>query len=95
MTAPNAFQPGDAVLVSRAQDGQGHEQATVVDAHTLLINGEQRPMVSVRFADGQFGYVRADGPDILPAAAEGDGEAASAEALGAGGHEPGDGEPGG
>jgi hypothetical protein len=62
----NSFTVGDQVLASRAEDGTGHEEAKVVDAYTLLIGEESRPMVVVEFPDGARAYLRADGENVLP-----------------------------
>jgi hypothetical protein len=64
------YQVGDRVLASRAQDGENHEEGTVVDAHTLLIGEETRPIVVVEFDDGKREYFTATEPDILPVPAE-------------------------
>ena len=51
---------GERVLVSRAQDGENHEEATVVDFYELLIERRTRSRrVVVDFDDGQRLY--ADG----------------------------------
>ena len=60
------YKVGDRVLASRAQDGTNHEEGTVVDAHTLLIGEETRPIVVVVFEDGKREYFTATEPDILP-----------------------------
>ncbi len=62
----NPFSVGDAVLASRNQDGANHEEAKVVDAYSLIIGPEERPMVCVEFPDGQRVYLRSDGADVLP-----------------------------
>jgi hypothetical protein len=62
----NPYNVGDAVLASRAEDGENHEEAKVVDAYSLIIGPEERPMVCVEFPDGHRSYLRADGPDVLP-----------------------------
>jgi len=64
------YRVGDRVLASRAQDGENHEEGTVVDAHTLLIGEETRPIVVVEFEDGKREFFTATEPDILPVAAE-------------------------
>ena len=64
------YKVGDRVLASRAQDGENHEEGTVVDAHTLLIGEETRPIVVVEFEDGKREYFTAAEPDILPVVAE-------------------------
>ena len=74
------YKVGDRVLVSRAQDGENHEEGTVVDAYSLLIGPETRPIVSVEFEDGKREYFTATEPDVLPVVSEeepaedGDGE---------------------
>jgi hypothetical protein len=64
----NPYAVGDSVLASRSEDGENHEEATVVDAYGLIIGPEERPMVCVEFPDGQRAYLRADGPDVRPIA---------------------------
>jgi hypothetical protein len=64
------FAVGDRVLAARAEDGQGHEQATVVDAYELLINLEPRPMVVVDFEDGERRWLTASAPNVLALPAE-------------------------
>jgi hypothetical protein len=76
----NPFSVGDEVLASRAQDGENHEPAKVVDAYSLIMGGDETPMVVVQFPEGDRAYLRADGPDVRPAdpepeAGEGEGEA--------------------
>jgi hypothetical protein len=74
----NAFKVGDAVLASRVEGGENHEEARVVDSYSLIIGEEERPMVCVEFPDGQRSYLRSDGPSVreLP---EPDEEAAPAD----------------
>jgi len=62
----NPYKVGDRVLASRAQDGENHEEATVVDAYSLIIGGDESPMVCVSFDDGERVYLRPDGPDVQP-----------------------------
>ena len=62
----NPFSVGDAVLASRDQDGQNHEEAKVIDAYSLIMGGDEQPMVCVEFSDGQRVYLRSDSPDVLP-----------------------------
>jgi len=62
----NPYAVGDRVLASRAEDGENHEEAKVVDAYGLIIGGDESAMVVVEFADGQRSYLRADGPDVRP-----------------------------
>jgi hypothetical protein len=59
------FLVGERVRASRAEDGEGHEQGTVVDSYELLISGETRPMVVVRFADGERKWMTAREPNVL------------------------------
>ena len=66
----NPYAVGDTVLASRAEDGENHEEAKVVDSYSLIIGEEERPMVCVEFADGQRSYLRSDGPDVLPPPAD-------------------------
>ncbi len=66
------YKVGDRVLASRAQDGENHEEGTVVDAHSLIIGDETRPIVVVEFEDGQRVYLTATGPDVLPVVSEED-----------------------
>lgn len=61
----NPYKVGDTVLAARAEDGQNHEEAQVVDVYSLIIGEEERPMVCVVFPDGQRSYLRSDGPDVL------------------------------
>ncbi len=71
-------QVGERVLASRSEDGQGHEEATVVDVYELLINSERRPMVVVDFGDGERKWMTRSADNIrqLPdAEAEADAEA--------------------
>jgi hypothetical protein len=56
---------GERVLVSRAQDGQNHEEATVVDYYELLIEGDSIPSVVVDFDDGERVYLTAREPNVL------------------------------
>jgi hypothetical protein len=62
----NPYKVGDPVLASRAEGGQDHEEAQVVDSYSLIIGDEERPMVCVEFPDGQRSYLRADGSDLQP-----------------------------
>ena len=55
---------GERVLVSRAQDGENHEEATVVDYYVLLIQGDQTPSVVVDFDDGERLYLSAMEPNV-------------------------------
>jgi hypothetical protein len=65
-----AYKVGDRVLASRAQDGENHEEATVIDAYTLLIGDEVRPTVRVKFEDGELVFLTATEPDVRPVEAE-------------------------
>jgi hypothetical protein len=66
----NPYKVGDRVLASRAQDGENHEDATVVDAYSLIIGGEERPMVVVAFRDGDRAWLEASSADVMPAPEE-------------------------
>ena len=55
---------GERVLVARAQDGENHEEATVVDYYVLLISGDQTPSVVVDFDDGERLYLSALEPNV-------------------------------
>ena len=57
---------GERVMVSRAQDGENHEEATVVDFYELLIEGDKLPSVVVDFDDGERLYLTAREPNVLP-----------------------------
>lgn len=58
---------GERVLVSRAQDGQNHEEATVTDFYEILMSGQPPiPTAVVDFDDGQRLYITARAPDFLP-----------------------------
>ena len=57
---------GERVLVSRAQDGENHEEATVVDFYELLIEGDKIPSAVVDFDDGERLYLTAREPNLLP-----------------------------
>ena len=56
---------GERVLVSRAQDGENHEEATVVDYYVLLIEGNSTPSAVVDFDDGERLYLSAQEPNVL------------------------------
>ena len=79
----NPFKVGDSVRASRSEDGENHEEATVVDAYSLIIGEEERPMVCVEFPDGVRVYLRSDGADVRPA------EEPEEEDAGPGGDDPG------
>jgi hypothetical protein len=70
---------GERLFVSRAQNGAGHEEATVVDYYELLINGESIPSVVVDFDDGQRLYLSAREPDVRPFDDEEEPSAAAAD----------------
>jgi hypothetical protein len=57
---------GERVLVSRVQDGENHEEATVVDFYELLIEGDKIPSVVVDFDDGERLYITAREPNVMP-----------------------------
>jgi hypothetical protein len=57
---------GERVLVSRPQDGENHEEATVVDFYELLIEGDKIPSVVVDFDDGERLYLSAREPNVVP-----------------------------
>ena len=57
---------GERVMVSRAQDGEDHEEATVVDFYELLIEGDKLPSVVVDFDDGERLYLTAREPNVMP-----------------------------
>jgi hypothetical protein len=77
------YKVGDTVLASRAEDGQNHEEAQVVDVYSLIIGEEERPMVCVLFPDGQRSYLRSDSPNVL-APPEPEAEGAPGEEEGGG-----------
>jgi hypothetical protein len=62
----NPYSVGDSVLASRTEGDETQEEAKVIDAYTLLIGEEERPMVCVQFPDGERVYLRSNGPDIRP-----------------------------
>jgi hypothetical protein len=76
----NPYKVGDGVLATRgeAEGDEEHEPGTVVDAYSLIIGEEERPMVVVEFGDGQRAYLRADGAEVRPAPEPGTGEEAAA-----------------
>src|SRR5262249_26329866 len=57
---------GERVMVSRAQGGENHEEATVVDFYELLIEGDKLPSVVVDFDDGERLYLTAREPNVMP-----------------------------
>ncbi len=65
--AERRYMVGERVLVSRAQDGKNHEEATVTDFYELLMSGQEPvPTAAVDFDDGQRLYITARPPDFLP-----------------------------
>jgi len=62
----NPYKVGDRVLASREQNGEDHEEGTVVDAYTLLIGPETHPIVVVELSDGEQVRLNSVGPDVLP-----------------------------
>jgi hypothetical protein len=75
----NPFAVGDRVLASRSEDGENHEEAQVVDAYSLIMSGDEWPMVCVEFGDGQRAYLKALGPDVMPVPEPEDAESAPGE----------------
>ena len=74
------FSVGDKVLASREESGENHEQGEVVDSYELIMGDERRPMVVVRFEDGEQKYMTAKAPNVLPVEDEEPDEAAGPEA---------------
>jgi hypothetical protein len=66
MSEDRRYFVGERVLISRAQDGENHEEATVVDFYELLIEGDKLPSVVVDFDDGERLYLTAREPNVLP-----------------------------
>jgi len=66
MTEDRRYFVGERVLASRALDGGGHEEATVVDFYELLIEGDKIPSVVVDFDDGERLYLTAREPNVMP-----------------------------
>jgi hypothetical protein len=65
--ADRRYMVGERVLVSRDQDGQNHEEATVTDFYELLMSGQEPiPTAVVDFDDGKRLYITARAPDFLP-----------------------------
>jgi hypothetical protein len=64
--ADRRYMVGERVLVSRAENGEDHEEATVVDFYELLINKESIPSVVVDFDDGERKYMTAKEPNVMP-----------------------------
>ena len=52
--------------VSRAETGEDHERAVVIDSYELIIGEERKPMVVVEFEDGERKYMTAATPNVLP-----------------------------
>jgi len=75
----NPYSVGDTVLASRSEDGQNYEEAKVVDAYSLIMGEDERPMICVEFPDGARVYLRSDGPDVRPVEAPEDGSGVSGE----------------
>jgi hypothetical protein len=73
---------GDKVLVSRAENGEDHEQAEVVDSYELIIGEDRRPMVVVQFEDGERKYMTAATPNVLPSDEPDEDEAAGGPPTG-------------
>jgi hypothetical protein len=65
---------GERVLASRAENGNDHEEATVVDYYVLLTEGGSMPSIVVDFDDGERKYMNATEPDILPLPEEEEGD---------------------
>jgi hypothetical protein len=61
-----AYKIGDRVLVSRALDGENHEEGTVVDSYSLIIGEVTTPTIAVTFEDGKREIFTATEPDVLP-----------------------------
>jgi len=74
------YSVGDKVDVSRAETGEDHERAVVIDSYELIIGEERRPMVVVEFDDGERKYMTATTPNVLPVYEEEDEEAEATEA---------------
>ena len=64
--AKRRYSVGDKVDVSRAENGEDHERAVVIDSYELMIGEERRPTVVVEFADGERKYMTATTPNVLP-----------------------------
>src|SRR5262245_28161648 len=73
------YSVGDKVDVSRAETGEDHERAVVIDSYELIIGEDRRPMVVVEFDDGERKYMTAATPNVLPVYEE----EAEAESVGA------------
>ena len=63
--ADRRYMVGERVLVSRTEDGENHEEATVVDYYELLINEDSIPSIVVDFDDGERKYLTAKEPNVL------------------------------
>jgi len=79
MAKTNPYKLGDQVLASRAQDGSDHEEATVVDVYSLLMSGDEIPMVVVEFSDEKRAWLKVEGPDVMPKPVEEDEDAEEAD----------------
>jgi hypothetical protein len=80
--ARRRYSVGDKVDVSRAETGEDHERAVVIDSYELIIGEERKPMVVVEFEDGERKYMTAATPNVLPVYEEPEeDEAAEAEAA--------------
>jgi len=79
MAKTNPYKLGDRVLASRAQDGANHEEATVVDVYSLLMSGDEIPMVVVEFSDEKRAWLKVEGPDVMQKPEEADDDAEEAE----------------
>jgi hypothetical protein len=64
--AKRRYNVGDKVDVSRAETGEDHERAVVIDSYELIIGEERKPMVVVEFDDGERKYMTATTPNVLP-----------------------------
>ena len=60
------YSVGDKVDVSRAENGEDHERAVVIDSYELIIGEERKPMVVIEFEDGERKYMTATTPNVLP-----------------------------
>src|SRR4051794_36658688 len=82
------YSVGDKVDASRAENGEDHERAVVIDSYELLIGEERRPMVVVEFGDGERKYMTAATPNVLPVYEEDEAAEPEAEAQPAAVEEP-------
>jgi hypothetical protein len=74
--ADRRYLVGERVLVSRAEDGDNHEEATVVDHNERLIYDDSIPSID---GDGERKYLTAGGPNVLELPAEDEDEDADAD----------------